>query len=112
MLTEDGQVWTLSGYTTRIHQELARVNPGTGDDIGWKFLGVVERAGKKAYPDVRIHNYSRPAVGEVSFASRGGRLDMETGTDGPADAAPDVAPAGVPVDEPSREVVDGDDVAY
>lgn len=81
VLTKDGAVWTLSGYATRIHQELARVNPSTGDEIGVKFLGVVERTGKKPYPDVKIVNYSRPAASEVDFTPAAEEEDASPGAD-------------------------------
>lgn len=103
VLVED-RVWTLSGFTTRVHDELAKANPTLGDKIGVKFLGMKERrTDKKEYPDVLIANYSRPlASAAVDFAPAEGAAP-DVNSDAPA-----LTPSGPTDLAPEEEVNTGD----
>ena len=112
VLTDAGdQVWTLSGFATRVHDELAKVDPAIGDRIGVKFLGMVKRKKDgKPYPDLKVVNYTSPAASAVKFT----QADEPVVSDIPSEFVPDEPSAAN--NRPSRsadaEPVDGEEVPF
>ena len=115
VLNEGGaqHVWTLSGFATRVHTELERVNPNVGHRIGVKYLGLKERKrDKKQYPDLAIVNYTQPPA-SVDFRqpSEPEAADTrESFGDLPSEFTdpPDTAVEDGPDDERAEEVGDDD----
>jgi hypothetical protein len=79
--------YELSGFATRVHQELGRVNPAIGDRVGVRFLGIKQgkRKGTAPYGDIQLVNYDRPNAGAVEF-----KPPAEDTVDDEAPVEPDV----------------------
>lgn len=90
--TDTGEEWAFHAFHTVAKNELAKLRPQVGDQIGIKYIGRVKSAnGRSSYHAYRISNSSARGVNWSKY-------DDDTAPDMPADTAglPEPTPAPMP----------------
>ena len=75
---DDGELWSVRSYPSRLHDEWLRLQPQLGERVAVKFAGMRERKkDSKSYPDFALA-VEREAPAKFDYS----RIDAEASSDG------------------------------